>query len=104
MLLFRIQLLTLLNLRIIFGYMIQEVKMPVSVNLLYDHKRNRVTPLALKWDGEVKKIKSVDLHHQYRLGRTLFHVFSVSTQGAFFRLILNTDTLFWEVDEVSDGI
>lgn len=79
--------------------------MPVSVNLLYDHKKNRVTPLALCWDGEVKKIISVDLHHSYRTGRTLFHVFSVCTQGAFFKLVLNTDNLFWEVEEVfCDGI
>lgn len=75
--------------------------MPVSVNLLYNHKKRFVTPTALSWDGEVKKIISVDLHHYYRVGRTLFHVFSVSTQGAFFKLVLDTDTLFWEVEEVS---
>lgn len=78
--------------------------MPVSVNLLYDHKKNRVLPTALRWDGEVKKVLSVDLHHTYRTGRTLFHVFSVSTQGAYFKLVLNTDNLFWEVGEFSDGI
>jgi len=79
--------------------------MPVSVNLLYDHKKNRVTPLALRWDGEIKKVTSVDLHHSYRTGRTLFHVFSVSTQGAFFKLVLNTESLFWEVEEVAcDGV
>jgi hypothetical protein len=81
--------------------MVQQVRMPVSVNLLYDHKKNHVTPLALRWDGEVKRITSVDLHHSYRVGKTLFHVFSVSTEGAFFKLVLDTDTLFWEVDEVS---
>ncbi|MFH1295367.1 MAG: hypothetical protein ABIH84_02200, partial [bacterium] len=60
---------------------------------------------ALKWDGEVKKITTIDLHHSYRTGRTLFHVFSVATKGAFFKLILNTDNLFWEVAEVScDGV
>ncbi len=84
--------------------MLQQVRMPVSVSLVYDHKKNRVVPAALKWDGEVKKIKSVDLHHSYRTGRTLYHVFSVSTEGAFFKLVLNTDNLFWEVEEVScDG-
>lgn len=79
--------------------------MPVSVNLLYDHKRNRAVPVALKWDGEVRKVVSVDLHHSYRTGRTLYHVFSVSTPGGFFKLVLNTDNLFWQVEEVSaDGI
>lgn len=85
--------------------MIQQVRMPVSVNLLYDHKKNRVIPLVLRRDGEVKKITSVDLHHFYRVGKTLFHVFSVFTEGAFFKLVLNTDTLFWEVEGVfCDGI
>jgi hypothetical protein len=79
--------------------------MPVSVNFLYDHRKNRAVPLALRWDGEIKKITSVDLHHSYRTGRTLYHVFSVSTKGAFFKLVLNTDNLFWEVEEVSsDGV
>lgn len=78
--------------------------MPVSVNMFYDHKKRRVIPIALRWDGEIRKIISVDLHHTYRTGRTLFHVFSVFTAGAYFKLILNTDNLFWEVDEVSDGI
>lgn len=75
--------------------------MPVSVNLVYNHKKNRVFPVALTWDGKVRKIKSVDLHHIYRVGRILYHVFSVSTEGAFFKLVLNTDNLFWEVEEVA---
>jgi len=81
--------------------MIQQVRMPVSVNLIYNHKKNRVLPFALAWDGEVRKIKTVDLHHTYKVGRTLYHVFSVSTEGAFFKLVLNTDNLFWEVEEVA---
>ena len=75
--------------------------MPVSVNLVYNHKKNRVLPVALTWDGEIRKIKTMDLHHTYKIGRTLYHVFSVSTGGAFFKLVLNTDNLFWEVEEVA---
>lgn len=76
------------------------VPIPVSVSLLYDHKKRRTCPVAFKLHGEVKKVKIVDLHHSYRVGCTLYHVFSVTTGGAFFKLVLNTDNLFWQVEEV----
>jgi hypothetical protein len=44
------------------------------------------------------------LHHTFRSGRTLFHVFSVASKSLFFRLVLNTDTLFWRLEEISDGL
>jgi hypothetical protein len=69
--------------------------------MVYNHKLRRVMPVAVRWAGGVKKITAVDLHHTYRVGRTLFHVFSVTTQGAVLILVLNTDSLFWEVEEVA---
>ena len=93
--------LTPAPLRIIFGCMLDKVKMPVSVNLTYNHKKNQAYPTLFKWEGELKKVQKVDLHHSYRVGRVLYHVFSVSSAGAFFRLVLNTENLAWEVDEIS---
>jgi hypothetical protein len=75
----------------------------VSVNLVFDHKRKRVTPRHLKWQGRLCIITQVGLHHTYRRGRTLFHVFSVTDGTTFFRLELDTETLHWILTEVSDG-
>ena len=76
---------------------------PVAVAFIYEPKKPEVKPVRLRWDGRVYDIVKVGLHHSFREGRTLFHVFSVASTTAFFRLVLNTDTLFWRLTEVSDG-
>jgi hypothetical protein len=59
--------------------------------------------LSLEYAGREYKIEKLGLHHTYRFGRTLYHVFSVTGGGLFFRLVLNTDNLLWRLTEVSDG-
>ena len=73
---------------------------PVTVIFGYDARKSVVKPLIIKWDGREYKIIKIGFHHTYREGRTLFHVFSVASTTAFFRLILNTDNLFWRLTEV----
>ena len=84
--------------------MIQDIKAPVTTYLVYDHKKNRVYPALLRWDGVEYKIKKVGLHYTYRNGKTLFHVYTVSSSDMSFKLVLNTDNLFWMVEQVSDGL
>lgn len=78
-----------------------DVKMPVSVSFYHNHRDKKSYPVAFRWEGELRKIERVDLHHFFRVGRTLFHAFSVYSNGGFFRLVFNTDNLSWEVDEIS---
>lgn len=84
--------------------MIQKIKSPLSVITTFDHKKRVVNPNIIKWDGKIYKIKKVGLHHTYKKGRTLFHAFSVNSDQLFFKIILNTETLFWELEEISDGL
>lgn len=84
--------------------MIQKISAPVSVKLVFDHKRGKVGPTALVWQGRVYKIVKIGLHHTYRKGRTLFHCFSVATESLFFRLVLDSDNLHWKLEEISDGM
>jgi hypothetical protein len=83
--------------------MVQRVRVPVGVSLVFDHRRRAVSPMEVVFDGKTYKILRVGLHHTYREGRTLFHVFSVASNAVFFRLVLNTDNLFWTSEEISDG-
>jgi hypothetical protein len=83
--------------------MIQKVSVPAGVTLVFDHRRRAVAPAEVVWDGKPYKIVRVGLHHTYREGRTLFHVFSAASETMFFRLVLNTDNLFWTLEEISDG-
>jgi hypothetical protein len=77
---------------------------PVSVISSYNHCLKTVNPRKVLWNGKEYLITQTGLHHTYREGRTLFHVFSVTANNIFFRLILNTDNLFWQLDEIDENL
>lgn len=83
--------------------MLEKISAPVSVGLAFNHTTRRVCPKWVIWEGRTYSIEKVGLHHTFRAGRTLFHVFSVAAKTLFFRLVLNTDTLHWRLEEISDG-
>ena len=83
--------------------MIQKLKTPVTVEMIYDHRRRSVGPRKVIFDGQEHVVRRTGYHHTFRAGRTLYHVFSVASETTFFRLVLNTDNLFWELEEISDG-
>lgn len=84
--------------------MTQKISAPVSVDLLYDHRRHTLAPRQIFWNGRLFRIAQVGLHHTFREGRTLFHIFSVVSQGLSFRLKLDSESLFWTLEEISDGL
>lgn len=84
--------------------MITKIDAPVSVSFTFDSDKRQVTPKALVWNGRLYGIKKVGLHHKFKQGRTLFHVFSVASKSMFFRIVLNTDNLHWRLEEISDGM
>ncbi len=59
-------------------------------------------PKKVLFEGNEHLIKKVGFHHSYRDGRTLYHVFSVASDSMFFRLVLNTETLGWMLEEIGD--
>lgn len=77
--------------------MIQKISEPVSVVF---HK----IPISLTWSGRTYQVVKLGLHHSYRDGNTRHHIFSVLGDNLFFRLNLNTDSLAWTLEEVSDGL
>jgi len=84
--------------------MIEKISAPVSVSMAFDHAKRRVVPKWLVWDGKLYPVIKVGLHHTFREGRVLYHVFSVVSRTLFFRLVLNTETLHWKLEEISDGL
>ncbi len=84
--------------------MIEKISVPVSVSFTFDGDRKTIKPRALVWNGRLYGVKKVGLHHKFRQGRTLFHVFSVASKNLFFRLVLNTENLHWRLEEISDGL
>jgi hypothetical protein len=84
--------------------MIQKISLPVSVTLAFDHKEMKVFPKWVVWNNRSYPILKIGLHHTYREGRVLYHVFSVVSRNIFLRLVLNTETLYWRLDEIADGL
>lgn len=83
---------------------IQIISEPVSVELLSSRQSRRIIPKSVFWRGRLYPVTKLGLHHSYRQGRVLFHIFSVVSKSLFLRLKLNTETLFWEIIEISDGL
>jgi len=83
--------------------MTTKLSVPVSVSLSFDHEHRKVVPKWVVWNKRLYPVTKLGLHHTYRQGRTLFHVFSVVSKSTFFRLILDTDNLHWKLEEIADG-
>jgi predicted glycoside hydrolase/deacetylase ChbG (UPF0249 family) len=82
-----------------------KLNIPVSVMIIFNAQNNKVTPYLIKWRARKYTVKKIGLHHTITVGKTLHHIFSVMTDNdTFFRLNLNTDTLHWILEEVSDGL
>ncbi len=84
--------------------MTQKIDEDVSVSLLYDHEMRKVFPKLISWRKRLYPVVKLGLHHTFREGRTLYHVFSVVSSSLFLRLELNTETLHWRLTEVSDDL
>lgn len=77
--------------------MIQKVAKPIAVTFTHQ-------PISLSWSAHDYRVSQVGLHHTFRDGRTLHHIYSVVAGDLFFRLNLNTETLHWTLEEISDGL
>lgn len=82
----------------------QKVNIPVSVVFSSDPFGHKIIPVNVSWNGRDFAVTRVGLHHTFRSGKTLFHIFSVIASGTFFRLSFNTDNLLWRLEEISDGL
>ena len=82
----------------------QKVGSVVSVSLSFDSKTRKSFPRSVVWNGKLYAISRIGLHHTYRKGRVLYHVFSVVASTLFLRLVLNTENLQWNLEEVQDRL
>jgi len=83
--------------------MTQKLKLPISVISSFDHRNRRAVPVKILFEGRERLVSQIGFHHTFRDGRVLYHVYSVSAGTLFFRLVLDTETLAWNLEEISDG-
>lgn len=61
-------------------------------------------PKYVIWKGRSHSITQIGLHHHFCEGKTLYHIFSCVSDTIFLRLRLDTDSLLWKLEEISDAI
>lgn len=83
--------------------MAEAINESVSVNLLFNHIKRSVMPTSLFWRGRRYAITQMGLHHFFREGRVLIHIFSVTDGTTCFRIRLDTETLGWKLLEIESS-
>jgi len=54
--------------------------------------------------GRNYTVTKIGLHHIYREGKVLYHIFSIVADTVFMRLKFDTENLNWTLEETEDGI
>jgi hypothetical protein len=57
----------------------------------------------VRWNNRDYKVTEFGLHHLESRGKILHHIFSVCTATVNFKLSLNSKTLVWRLEGVSDA-
>lgn len=83
--------------------MVQKIDALVSVVSYFDHQNLIFLPKTIIWNNRFYKINKIGLHHEYKQGDVLYHIFSVTTDTLFLRLKFNTKSLNWHLEEISNG-
>ena len=84
--------------------MAQKIREPVSVNLVFNHKKRVNSVSKIVWKNKIYDIEKQGLHYTFKKGSTLIHVFSVTSEDTNFKLILDTGSLNWTLEEVYDSV
>ena len=75
----------------------------VKILSIYDPETGKTIPHRIKWHNVVHRISRVTYYHTERRGRELLHIFHLTDDELDFRVVLNSETLSWTLEEVSDG-
>jgi len=76
----------------------------ISVSLVYDGKTKKSIPRSIVWKNRIYRVTKLGLHHTYKDGDKLLHVFSVVAGSLFFRLVFDTSNLHWKLTEIQDEL
>lgn len=77
----------------------------VSVIMVYSARNRTALPHLISWQNREYKVGKIGYHHKKFEGRVLNHIFELTDtdQTLWFRLVLSTDNLHWNLEAVHDG-
>ena len=83
--------------------MLEQLHEKIDVLAKYNRIGGTVTIYKLKWQNRPYNISKQAYVYKRRDGRNINHVFHVSNANLHFKILFNTETLTWWLEEVSDG-
>ena len=75
----------------------------VKVLAVYDPETGRTVPHRLNWSGRTHNLSKMSYYHRQKYGTVTRHIYHVTDGELDFRLFVDSDTLSWTLEEVSDG-
>ncbi|OGK54248.1 hypothetical protein A3B56_03480 [Candidatus Roizmanbacteria bacterium RIFCSPLOWO2_01_FULL_45_11] len=76
----------------------------VKVLTVYDPDQGRTIPHRIKWQNTVHTIRTISYYHRERRGQSIFHIYHVNDGTCDFRILCDSESLSWKLEEVIDGI
>ncbi len=74
-----------------------------SINVWVYFKGSKIEPFIFFWKGRKLKIDTINLVHTSRDGDNIYHHFSVSSQGNYYKLRFEMPKLKWILEEVEES-
>lgn len=79
-----------------------ELMEPINVWVFF--KKDNIQPFMFFWQGRQIKVDQVNLIHKSQEGSTIYHHFSISSSGNFYRLRFDSLKLKWFIEAVEEDI
>ena len=76
----------------------EKISQKIEVVMIF--KKDEAVPYFLKWNNRHYKIEKVNMVNKFWRGETLFYHFYVSDDANTFKLLFDTETLIWRLEEV----
>lgn len=80
------------------------IKEKVGVIMIHTPDSGSIRPGKILWRGRERMVTKVGYHHKIKQGVITHHIYSVTDGNTFYRLDLDTDSLLWTLEEISDGV
>lgn len=84
----------------------EKINEEVSVVMYYSARKRIALPYVIHWQNTEYEVGKIGYHHTLNVGTTLHHIFELvdKQESLWFRLNLDTSTLHWLLEAVSDGL
>jgi len=75
-----------------------KTKQPTDIIVIFVD--NIIRPHIFKWAGKKFKVEKINLIHEEKLGDDKLVYFSITSENNYFKLVFNTNSLKWFIEEV----